>query len=251
MALIGSIGAFDVSTDQWSSYKERLEQFFAANDIADEKHVAVLLSVIGGKTYELLRTLTAPDLPANKSFGHLCEVLERHIAPKTLVIAERFRFHRRNQRPGEAISDYCVAIQKLSEHCQFGTTLNDALRDRLVCGLVSEQTQRKLLVEADLTYDRAKAIALAAETATKDAGELRKPPAGEVNKLKAKASSSTTDAKKMLCTRCGKTNHEQATCYFREKFCNKCSKKGIQLKCVRRKLSNKINLLHIGEIVQK
>ena len=31
--------------DQWSSYKELLKQFYAANE---EKHVAVLSSVIGG-----------------------------------------------------------------------------------------------------------------------------------------------------------------------------------------------------------
>jgi len=67
-ALIGTIGPFNAAMDQWSSYKERLEQFFAANDVGDEKHVAVLLSVIGGKTYELLRMLTAPDLRAQKTF---------------------------------------------------------------------------------------------------------------------------------------------------------------------------------------
>lgn len=53
MALIGNIDQFDMATDQWASYKERLELFFAANEVADEKHVAVLLSIIGGKTYDV------------------------------------------------------------------------------------------------------------------------------------------------------------------------------------------------------
>jgi hypothetical protein len=146
--------------------------------------------VVGAKTYELLRTLTAPVKPAEKTFAELCQVLETHLAPKPIVIAERFRFHKRNQRAGESISEYCIAIQKLSEHCDFGTTLNNSLRDRLVCGLANEHIQRKLLVEADLTYDRAKAIALAAETATKDAEELRKQPMieADVNKLQARVS---------------------------------------------------------------
>ena len=90
MALIGNIGQFDPMVDQWSSYKERLEQFYAANEVAAEKHVAVLLSVIGGPTYELLRTLTAPARPAEKTFVELCEILENHLAPRPLVIAERF-----------------------------------------------------------------------------------------------------------------------------------------------------------------
>jgi hypothetical protein len=43
------------------------------------------------------------------------------------------------------------------------------------------------LVEADLTYDKARTIAIASETATKDNEELRKQPNSDVNKLKAKA----------------------------------------------------------------
>jgi len=151
MALIGQSGEFDSATDQWLSYKERLEQFIVANDVADEKHVPVLLSVVDGRTYELLRTLTAPQRPAEKTFAQLCTILENHLAPRPLVIAERFRFHKRHQQKDENVSDFCVAIQKLSENCQFGTTLFDALRDRLVCGLASEQIQRRLLTEADLT----------------------------------------------------------------------------------------------------
>jgi len=125
------------------------------------------------------------------------------------------------------VSEFAVAIQKLSEHCAFGNSLNDALRDRLVCGLLNETTQKKLLVEVDLTYESAKTIALAAETASKDAEELRKLPA--VNKIKAKANRTPSAVSKktdMFCTRCGKTNHDQSTCYFREKTCNKCSRKG-------------------------
>jgi hypothetical protein len=71
-------------------------------------------------------------------------------------------------------------------HCQFGSTLNDAVRDRLVCGLSDQHLQRRLLVEADLTFDRAKALAIAAETAARDAEELRKQPTSrDVNKLRA------------------------------------------------------------------
>ena len=126
------------------------------------------------------------------------------------------------------MSDFAVAIQKLSEHCAFGNSLNDALHDRFVCGLLNEATQKKLLVEADLTYDRAKTIALAAETASKDAEELHKPSV--VNNVKSKANKTATAGSKktdMFCTRCGKTNHDESTCYFREKTCNKCSRKGL------------------------
>jgi len=127
------------------------------------------------------------------------------------------------------VADFCVAIQKLAEHCEFGTTLNDALCDRLVCGLVNENIQRKLLVEADLTYDCAKSLASAAEMAVKDAVELRAQAAAAANVNKVFRPGADEPAQPMstkLCSRYGNTNHIQSDCYFKEKVCNNCSKKG-------------------------
>ena len=219
-AIIGTVGPFNRATEQWSAYRERLEQFFAANDIPDTKYVPVLLSVIGSSTYELLRTLSSPARPADKSFYELCTLLNAHLSPKPIVIAERFRFHKRNQQAGEAVADFCIAIQKLAEYCDFGTNLSDSLRDRLVCGLASEAIQKKLLVEADLAYEKVKAIALAAETASRDAVELHKQPtqSSDVNKLRQKALHSDGHAHKQCC-RCGKSNHSADVCFYKDKCC--------------------------------
>ena len=62
---LGTMDPFDSDTDSWPAYSERLEQFFVANDIADGKKVAVLLTVIGTKAYTLLRNIIAPDKPAS------------------------------------------------------------------------------------------------------------------------------------------------------------------------------------------
>ena len=52
MSLLGSVGPFDRDTDNWTSYCERLEQFFLANGVAgEEKQRAVLLSACGPTTY--------------------------------------------------------------------------------------------------------------------------------------------------------------------------------------------------------
>jgi len=42
-----------------------------ANEIDDERKVAVLLSVMGAKTYNLLRSLIAPAKPADKTFTEI------------------------------------------------------------------------------------------------------------------------------------------------------------------------------------
>ena len=56
---------------------------------------------------------------------------------------------------GENVADYVAALRKLTRHCQFGAYLPEALRDRLVCGLRSEEQQKRLLAEHDLTFNKA------------------------------------------------------------------------------------------------
>ena len=48
MALIGNIGEFIDSQESLTQYTERLEQFFVANDIVEDKKAAVLLAIIYG-----------------------------------------------------------------------------------------------------------------------------------------------------------------------------------------------------------
>ncbi|XP_069109851.1 uncharacterized protein [Argopecten irradians] len=177
---MGKIDNFDDSVESWKCYQERLEQFFKANEVPNGKKVPVLLSVIGGKPYSILHDLVAPDLPGDKSYVDLVGVLNGHFNPQPLQIAERFRFHKRDQKSGESIREFNAAIRKLSEHCGFGQSLDETLRDRLVCGLRNDNIQKKLLSEDNLTYKNALDIAIAMETASRDAVELQREKSGNI-----------------------------------------------------------------------
>ena len=141
MATLGHIGNFDPAEESTSVDLERMELFFAANGMKDEKQVAILLSVIGPKIYALLRDLLAPEKPQDKSVATLSETLRKHFEPKPVIIAERFRFHRRDQASGESIVKYLAELRRLAAHCQIGEYLDEALRDRFVCGLRNSGTQ--------------------------------------------------------------------------------------------------------------
>ena len=116
--------------------------FFEVNSIADEKKISWLLNVMGAKTYSLLRTLVAPSQPKEKTMEELVAVLKQHYEPKRLIIARRFYFHRRDQAAQETIAEYIAELRKLATPCEFGQYLDQALHDRLVCGLRSETTQK-------------------------------------------------------------------------------------------------------------
>lgn len=216
---IGHLNPFDESVEPWETYVERFEFFITANGIEDEKKVAVFLSVIGASTYGLLRSLVAPDKPGAKTYAELVKVLKDHFSPKPIVIAERFRFHKRNQQEGESVTQYIAVIKQLSEHCEFGTHLQDALRDRLVCGLNVESIQRKLLNEAELTFKKAAELAVSMETVARETHQLS-------NALKVNALSLDSSKQRTKCPRCGKTNHQESECFYKEQKCHNCGKRG-------------------------
>ena len=167
--VLGSLGEFDPKAEGISSYLERVQLYFEANSV----EVPVLLTVVGAKTYETPRSLLAPTRPREKSFIDLIEVLKRHVDPQPLVIGERCRFYQRSQKSCETIADFVADLCRLSLQCEFGDFLDQALRDRFVCGVKSEALQRRLLTEADLTIKRAQDIAQHMESADINAKELK------------------------------------------------------------------------------
>ena len=84
-AKLGHVEPFNLQTDDWSLYIERLGQYFVVNDVTDDsKKVAILLTVMGSKAYELLHSLLAPEVPASKKYDELTAKLKNHLKPKPL-----------------------------------------------------------------------------------------------------------------------------------------------------------------------
>ena len=92
----------------------------------------------------------------------------------------------------ETIAQFVSRLKKLARYCNFGDKLNDMIRDRLVCGIKDQTTQKKLLVESGLTPEKAIKVAIADEAANKDIAELAKArgqgPTNEVHRMKATSS---------------------------------------------------------------
>ena len=226
--LLGKLEEFDPASDSITAYVERVQLFFDANSMAEGKQVAVFLSVLGSKTYLLLRNLLTPETPKDKTFDELVTVLKEHFEPKPLIISERFHFYGREQAVNESISDYVVELRRLTTHCEFGAFLEDALRDRFVCGLKNETMQRKLLTESDLTFQRALKVAQSDETATAKAKLLQNTsPIAHSQDLSQDICKVSGRGQGIIsCYRCGKPDHHSTQCPFMKSKCYKCGKLG-------------------------
>ena len=232
MALHGSIGEFDGDRETWKSYTERLTQYFTANDVKSaDKQRAIFLSVCGPTTYQLIRNILAPVKPTDRSLAQLVELVEKHRNPKPSVIVSRYNFNTRMKQPGESIADYTAELRKIAEHCSYGDTLEDMLRDRIVCGISDPQLQRRLLAESALTYKTAFEIAQSWETAGTNTKDLQRSQASNatVNRVgrteqPAKQPQASGNSNSP-CSRCG-GQHLATHCKYKESKCHFCQKKG-------------------------
>ena len=71
-------------------------------------------------------------MPSCKLYEELHKILKDNYEPQLLVIAERFKFQKRDQEEGETVQQYFAELKMLSITCQFGTFIAEAIRDRFV-----------------------------------------------------------------------------------------------------------------------
>ncbi|CAN7939191.1 unnamed protein product, partial [Ixodes hexagonus] len=222
MPTFGRIEPFEGGGDDWPSYVERLQAFFFANDVDEEKKQAIFFSCCGPKTYSLLRDLVKPAHPQDKSLDEVLAILGNHYCPKPSAVVQRFRFNSRVRAEAESVSNFVAALKSLSEHCNFGTELGNMLRDRIVCGINSVAIQTRLLEQPNLTFEDAVQTALAMEAAKKDAGEICK---ANLNNAAFATLRVTTPMGGVSCYRCG-DGHLASNCKHANSTCNYCHKRG-------------------------
>ena len=203
-----------------------------------------------------MHSLLAPAKLESKSYDELVQAMAGHHNPPPSEIVQRYKFNIRNRLEGESVAKYISELRGLSEFCNYGNSLNDMLRDRLVCGVADQAIQRKLLAESNLTLEKATNIALAMETAVRNAETLRSPvgkgsdsglgrsseslhkvhktPPGAILKGKTRRlMGSATEG--ISCYRCGQKSDKANLCPHKETTCHYCHKVG-HLKKVCRKL---------------
>ena len=233
MAVHGTLAAFNPREEDWTEYAERLTFYFAANGITTEaKKRAILLSCVGPATFRLMRSLALPGSLDSLSYDELVSKVKDHKEPAPSVIVRRFQFNTRNQKPSESVSEYIAVLRKAAEHCNYGDSLSEMLRDRLVCGITNSAVQKRLLAEKDLTLDKAVSLAQSVEIAEKGSKDLQtsappKPtttPDADLFKFNPGVPKKPED-KGAKCYRCG-GKHFASQCRFKAEQCHNCGKRG-------------------------
>ena len=256
MSIIGNIGEYNEAEEDFENYCTRVELFFAANSVDDDKKACTFLTLLGAKTFSLVKDLVAPKTPTGCTYKELVDALKAHYKPQIVIIFERFKFYSRNQENGESVANFVAAIKAKARTCDFGSHLDDMLRDRLVMGLKDQDTQRALLTAKDLTFSKAVETAFSREAAAKDVkaigsnssnssnhsintinpkgkyskkGKPKFSSQANVNKSVGSPNNSKYESKptkpNQPCMGCG-NSHWKKDCPFKKAECRKCKKIG-------------------------
>ena len=67
----------------------------------------------------MLSNSLSPAKPKEKTLQDIVQRLKSHYDPAPLEITESFHFGMPNQHAGESISEFIVALKKLSIHCNY------------------------------------------------------------------------------------------------------------------------------------
>ncbi|XP_077507844.1 uncharacterized protein LOC144118961 [Amblyomma americanum] len=248
---------------------ERFDHFFKASKVSDELKVLVFITAIGKKAYKTLKTLLELEKPERKTHTQLAQTLREQYVPKPSVIAERLKCNRRFQQEGETAAAFAIELKWLAASCDFGTFLDEALRDRFVAGLCYEETQAELPKESKLTFKTACDIARNIDLARKESQEFqpnvrqgivsvlhRKQDAGKRSPRSREETATVPGGaratKSLDCFRCG-SEHKASTRKFRKYHCRLCNRVGHLSKMCRDRSTDSANAMaddsDMGELV--
>ena len=135
-------------SQRWCKWKKSLEYFLLASGINDEKRKrALLLHLIGADTQEIFETFSN----TGEDYKSAMVKLDEYFDHKKHVPFERHKFREAEQEFGESVDSFVTRLRKLSIHCEFGTEVENNIRDQLVSKCQSTNLRRRLLIEKDST----------------------------------------------------------------------------------------------------
>lgn len=192
-----------------------------------------------------------PKKPTDFNYEELKKILHNYIDPKPNTITERYKFRDCKQSANESIMQFVTTLKKMSEHCEFGLGLDEALRDQMIWGIKDINIKKRLLLEDSLSLKKCVELSTAMESACKDVSKLEQciemnyqkwfnkkktmksssfKEADAVRSLSSHTTSRTQEKnvqdKNIYCYCCGGKGHKKPLCKYKSYKCNICLKIG-------------------------
>ena len=108
---------------------------------------ATFLHIAGPEALEVYNTFTWDDNNDKSKVHKIIEKFDQYCNPRKNITWERQKFNTRNQQTGETIDQYVTDLKTKAQTCEFAQLKDSLIRDRIVCGIISDKTRARLLKE--------------------------------------------------------------------------------------------------------
>ena len=150
----------------WEVFRAEFEDFVLAtglNEKAEEVQAAALRRLMGSECRHIYMHNVILDDDQKKDPTAILDALGEHFKPEKNVIYERYKFGCCKQETDEPIDSFITRLRERAASCEYRGLKDEMIRDKLVLGVASENTRRRLLRERDLMLATAVGICRLAE----------------------------------------------------------------------------------------
>lgn len=226
-----------ITFEAWGKLFDNYLLAIGGQEFSAERKRALLIHCLGTEGQRLYNTLPLTE----DTYGGSLLALQTFFTPNVNVVAERYRFRQRAQAMGESTDHYVAALRELVKTCNFSTMENEMLRDQIVEKTCVPRIRERLLLESELTLDKALTLARRIEIAVADAKTFTESGTKLVSavyrqgnkkagnpKDKYKHKGGKRNDASQQCYRCGSADHlaNDQSCPAKEGTCKTCGKIG-------------------------
>ncbi|CAG9815511.1 unnamed protein product [Phaedon cochleariae] len=187
---------------QFRDWRQRWEDYSRSQQLQSQpidSQQGILRSALDNE-WTMLWNSSRIRIAPSTDLSIIIELMEAYLRRRRNPLLDRQAFHRRDQQPGECVDRYFAALKELDDACDHDAefkckTCNDPchtecnkcsiafpltshlqeirIRDRLICGLIDKDMQRRVLTEqytSEITLDHVLSICTAVENSKKMLG---------------------------------------------------------------------------------
>ena len=204
---------------------------FPETEAMAPRKAALLRASLGTERFRIYTSLTSNP---REIYEDAVTRMETYFGQPASTFFNRAQFTRRQQRPGESVTQYVAALREMASKCEFAADqLEERVRDQFVAWSTSDRIRERLLQEPpNRKLDELLSMAVTIERAMSEvpalssANQQSSASVGHVSTRRDRPSSPSSGSS--CCWNCGKDGHtsRSAECPARGQTCRHCSKVG-------------------------
>ena len=236
-------------TELWPKWERRFSRYRHASGLvnkSEREQVSTVLYAMGECADDILATMTLDEKKA--TYDELIDAFNEYFQVRKNIIADRAKFNKRKQQPGEPVEIFIQDLYKLVEDCKYGALKEELIRDNIVTGVLSDSLSDRLQSRPNLTladavqmcrqaearHDNREVVRGDTKTSTtvnyvKKSATPRAPSNQHRRRGNFSNTATTTNRAsnaQPTCKWCGRQRHDRSVCPARDVKCNNCSLRG-------------------------